>query len=172
MTKKEILYEYQRLQLIEEQIQEILQAQKEQLQSPKTEKENMVNTLMRLKSIGQQSGWKLVMEFLGSRQFNNRREIASAAGLVSVPHRSGDLERELGISKSGNKRVRTLLVEMAWNWIRYQPKSTLTLWFNERFANNGKKMRKKGIVALARKLLIALWRYLNHGIAPEGAICN
>lgn len=172
MTKKELLYEYRRLELVEEQIKEILQTQQEKIQNPSTEKEKMINMLVQLRAIGQQGAWKLVLELLGWREFNNRRELGAAAGLVCVPHNSGDLERELGISKSGNKRIRTLLVEMAWSWIRYQPKSTLTLWFNERFANNGKKMRKKGIVALARKLLIALWRYLTQGVVPEGAICS
>jgi len=172
LVKKELFYEYKRLELIEEQIKEIQKLQKDKTKNPSTEKEKMVNMLTKLRGIGQQGSWKLVMEFLGWRSFNNRRELGGASGLTCVPHSSGDLDRALGISKSGNKRTRTLLVEMAWSWVRFQTHSTLTLWFTERFAYSGKRMRKIGIVALARKLLIALWRYLTQGIVPEEAICS
>jgi transposase len=88
---------------------------------------------------------------------------------VATPYQSGDDFREQGISKSGNKRVRSLAVELAWCWLRHQPRSKLSLWYQERFGHGGKRLRKIGIVALARKLLIALWRYLDFGIIPDGA---
>jgi transposase len=111
----------------------------------------------------------LVKEVFGWRHFANRRELASSLGLVPTPYASGDSEIEQGISKAGNRRVRALLVELAWNWLRLQPGSALTRWFNRRFARAGKRMRRVGIVALARRLAIALWRYLHHGEIPEGA---
>ena len=124
---------------------------------------------MSLYGIGVQSSWKFVMEFFGWRQFKNRKELGSLAGLTPTPYDSGKSQREQGISKAGNKRIRSLAVEMSWVWLRYQPKSKLSRWYMERFGSGGKRMRKIGIVAMARKLLIDLWRYLEHGVIPEGA---
>ena len=90
-------------------------------------------------------------------------------GLTGTPYNSGQSAREQGISKAGNKRMRTMLVEIAWCWLRYQPGSALARWWQGRFANTGGRARRIGIVALARKLLVALWRYLEHGIVPQGA---
>jgi transposase len=89
---------------------------------------------------------------------------------VANSYSSGDSEREQGISKAGNRRVRTLMIELSWLWLRYQPGSALSEWFQRRFAGGGKRMRRIGIVALARKLLIALWRYVTDGVIPEGAV--
>ena len=125
--------------------------------------------LVKLRAIGLQSAWVLVRELFGWRRFNNRRELAGCVGLNPSPYDSGDSQREQGISKAGNPRVRTLLVELAWYWLRYQPHSALSAWFNARFAAGGKRMRRIGIVALARRLLIALWRYVEHGVIPLGA---
>ena len=86
-----------------------------------------------------------------------------------MPHQSGQEDRDQGISKAGNRAIRTLYVELAWRWLRLQPRSELTGWYNRRFAKGGARMRKIGIVALARKLLIALWHYVEHGVVPEGA---
>jgi len=118
--------------------------------------------------IGEVSSWLLVMEFFGWRKFNNRREVGGAAGLTGTPYDSGESEHEQGISKVGNKRVRALMVEIAWGWLRWQPNSHHTRWFNDRFGT-GKRQRKIGIVALARRLLIDLWRFVEHGVVPEGA---
>ena len=96
--------------------------------------------------------------------------MACWTGLTPTPYDSGNSTREQGISKAGNKRIRTLMVELSWLWLRYQPDSALSQWFEKRFAHGGKRMRRIGIVALARKLLVALWRYLEHGVLPEGAI--
>ena len=112
------------------------------------------------------------MEFFGWRDFKNRKEVASLAGLSPTPYDSGQSQREQGISKSGNRRIRKLSVEIAWCWLRYQPYSKLSRWFKERFDESGKRMRRVGLVALARRLLIALWRYLKYGIVPDGAIIN
>jgi transposase len=114
--------------------------------------------------------WLLVKEIFGWREFANRRELAGCVGLAPTPYASGDSEIEQGISKAGNRRVRAMLVEQAWKWLQLQPDSALTQWFNRRFAGGGKRMRRVGIVALARRLVIALWRYLKHGEIPAGAV--
>ena len=109
------------------------------------------------------------MEFFGWREFRNRREIAALAGLAPTPYDSGGVVREQGISKAGSTRIRTLAIEIAWAWLRFQPQSKLSRWYMERFAGGGSRMRRIGIVAMARRLLIDLWRYLEHGVIPEGA---
>jgi transposase len=109
------------------------------------------------------------MEFFGWREFRNRREVGSLAGLTPTPYQSGEESREQGISKAGNRSVRAMVIELAWCWLRYQPDSDLALWFHERFGRSGKRMCKVGIVALARKLLVALWRYLETGEIPANA---
>jgi len=124
---------------------------------------------MRLGAIGPSSAWLLVMEFFGWRGFRNRREVAAAAGLVGTPYNSGEVERDQGISKAGNRWVRAMMVEIAWLWLRFQPQSDLAKWYQARFAGGGLRMRRVGIVALARRVLIALWRYLEDGVIPEGA---
>jgi transposase len=103
---------------------------------------------------------------LGWRDFRNRRQVGSAAGLVPTPFDTGDSEREQGISKVGNKRVRRIMVEASWTWLQFQPDSALSRWFEERYGVRGKK---KGIVALARRLLIALWHWVEHGVLPDKA---
>ena len=106
----------------------------------------------------------------GWRKFNNRRELGALVGLAPTPYNSGNSIRDQGISKSGNARVRTLMNQLAWDWLRFQPESALTHWFNKRFAPGGSRIRRIGITALARKLLIALWHYVEHDIVPEGAV--
>lgn len=129
-----------------------------------------IRQLLTLKAIGVNSAWVFVMEFFGWRKFNNRREIGALAGLTPTPYQSGNSLREQGISKAGNKQIRTMLIQIAWAWVRYQPQSALSLWYTERFAHGGKRMRKIGIVALSRRLLIELWRFLETGDVPEGAV--
>jgi transposase len=125
--------------------------------------------LARLAGIGTGSAWVLIRELFGWRQFHNRREVAGCLGLAPTPYASGTSEVEQGISKIGNKRARWLMVELAWSWLRFQRSSQLSDWFNERFAGGGKRMRRIGIVALARRLAVALWRYLEFGEIPPGA---
>jgi transposase len=129
-----------------------------------------VKQLCALRGIGEVSAWLYATEFFGWRAFRNRRQVAGLAGLTPTTRSSGDLEREQGISKAGNARVRGLAVELAWSWVRRQPTSALTRWYRERFAAGGGRQRRIGIVAVARRLLIALWRYLETGVVPEGAV--
>ncbi len=167
--KAELERERERLALVERQIGALEAKRCERLQNPRTEAERRIVHLMRLGAIGPASAWLLVMEFFGWRDFRNRRQLAALAGLVGTPYNSGESERDQGISKAGNRRVRAMIVEIAWLWLRFQPRSALSQWYQTRFAAGGLRMRRIGIVALARKLLIALWRYLEDGVMPEGA---
>jgi transposase len=165
-VRAEIERESERLLLVKKQMDTIEAAQREAVTAGS---EPQVARLARLRGIGMSSGWVLVKELFGWRCFRNRREVAGCLGLTPSPYASGESETEQGISKAGNRRVRTLLVELAWSWLRYQRESELSKWFNRRFAGGGKRMRRIGIVALARRLAIALWRYLEHGLIPNGA---
>jgi transposase len=104
------------------------------------------------------------------RHFDNRRQVASYAGLAPTPWQSGSVDHEQGVSKAGNPRLRTTLIQLAWLWLRHQPQSALALWFKERVARNGGRHKKTTIVALARKLLVALWKYVTAGVVIEGAV--
>ena len=165
-VRAEIERESVRLSLVKAQMRTIEAEQRKALEG---ESEPQVTRLAQLRGIGMSSGWVLVKELFGWRAFRNRREVAGCLGLTPSPYASGQSETEQGISKAGNRRVRTLMVELAWSWLRYQPESGLSQWFNRRFAGGGKRMRRIGIVALARRLAIALWRYLEDGLIPEGA---
>jgi transposase len=164
LLRAEIERECHRLELVRQQMRAVEAQQRQELaQQP------LVTQLSRLRAIGMCSAWVLTKELFGWRQFDNRRQVAASIGLAPTPFASGDSEREQGISKEGNKRVRWLLVELSWRWLRLQPDSELTRWFNRRFAAGGKRMRRIGIVALARRLAIALWRYVRDGEIPAGA---
>jgi len=128
-----------------------------------------VRQLNLLRGIGTNSAWLYGMELFGWRQFRNRKEIGAIVGLAPTPHASGMQEREQGMSKAGNRHVRAMAIEIAWGWLRFQPRSELSQWYQRRFGSGSTRLRKIGIVALARKLLIALWRYLETGVVPEGA---
>jgi len=168
--KQRIHDEYDRLQLVEVQIREVQQKQIEQLKAGcDNVAAEKVRRLQQLIAIGRGSSWIFVMELFGWRQFRNRREVAGAVGLTPTPYDSGDSQREQGISRSGNRRIRKLLIEIAWLWLRFQPDSKLSRWYRQRFAKAGKRMRRIGIVAMARRLVIDLWRYLECGTVPEGA---
>jgi transposase len=130
----------------------------------------MVRRLLELRGMGERSAWLFVMELFAWRQFTNRRQVGAVTGLVPTPYQSGTLDREQGISKAGNRTVRAIAVQIAWIWVRYQPQSALTQWYLARFARGGPRARKVGIVAVARRLVIDLWRYLDAGVIPEGAI--
>jgi transposase len=165
---QEIERESQRLELVEQQLKALERERQEQLEAL-LEQGGPLAALLKLRAIGVQSAWVLVRELFGWRRFANRRELAGCVGLSPSPYSSGTAEREQGISKAGNRRCRALLVEIAWYWLRYQPHSELSRWFARRFAGGGKRMRRIGIVALARRLLVALWRYVEHGVIPPGA---
>lgn len=124
--------------------------------------------LLGVKGIGPEFAAVLWSEGL-SRPFENRRQIAAYAGLAPTPWQSGSVDREQGISQSGNSRLRTTMIQLAWLWLRHQPDSALALWFHDRVKRNGGRLRKTTIVALARKLLVALWKYVTAGVVIEGA---
>jgi transposase len=159
-----------RLTLLGTQLKALEKEQGESIRHPDEERMKKITRLMCLRGIGLQGGWLMVMEFFGWREFRNRREVGALAGLTGTPFNSGSSQREQGISKAGNKRVRRMAVELAWLWVRHQPGSALTSWFLERFGKTGARSRKVGIVALARKLLIALWHFVDHGVIPDGAV--
>lgn len=160
---------WQQVLFLKNQMAELEQQRREEMRRGEVTDLEKIKRLERLKSIGKESSWVVVREFFGWRQFNNGREVGSLAGLTGTPFDSGNQRREQGISKAGNRHIRGVAIELAWSWLRYQPKSALTEWFNKRFAQGGRIARKIGIVAVARKLLIALWEYVEMGVLPEGA---
>jgi len=166
--KAELERECTRLELVEVQLRALEAEQQRRLEQEHSPEIAAIAHLKGLRGIGLTGAWILVMEFFSWRDFHNGREVGSAAGLTGTPYDSGESEREQGISKAGNVRIRWLMIQLAWVWLRYQPQSQLSLWFAERFGK-GKRLRRIGIVALARRLLVALWRYVDQGVVPEGA---
>jgi transposase len=167
--KTRIVREYERLRMVEDQLYTLRKEREVRIEKADSPSLRMIAQLMTLRGIGMNSSWKFVMEMFGWRKFRNRQEVGAFPGLTPTPYDSGGSQCEQGISKAGSGRIRTLAVEMAWVWLRLQPQSKLSLWYMERFANGGKRVRRIGIVAVARKLLIDLWRYLEYGVIPEGA---
>jgi transposase len=161
--------EWERVQFYTDLIERLEAARREllrQVEDPMIEK---VLQLNHLKGIGVNSAWLYTMELFGWRELRNRREVGSIVGLVPTPHDSGQSERERGMSKAGNRHVRAMAIEIAWGWLRFQPNSELSKWYQRRFGSGSKRVRKIGIVALARKLMIELWRFLETGVLPAGA---
>jgi transposase len=167
--KARVVREYKRLRMVEDHIKLLKKERETRVKSAETASLRQIGQLRELHGVGANSSWLFVMEFFGWRKFHNRKEVGALAGLTPTPYASGGYQREQGISKAGSSRVRTMAVEIAWCWLRFQPQSKLSKWFNERFASGGSRMRRIGIVAMARKLLVDLWRYLEHGIIPAGA---
>jgi transposase len=167
--RRRLLRVYAHHTFLSQQIAEVDAERRRQLQTSTETNIDQVRQLMMLKGIGINGAWLLVMEFFGWRDFKNRREVGGLAGLTPTPYQSGESAREQGITKSGNRHVRWMITELAWGWLRHQPDSALSVWFRERFGDGGKRLRRIGIVAVARKLLIALWRFLKTGALPEGA---
>ncbi len=126
--------------------------------------------LFSLRGLGIESSWMYGTEFFGWRQFANGKQVGSLAGLTPMPYDSGTTTREQGIGKDGSRWIRGVAIEPAWAWLRFQPESALSRWYQARFGHGSKRLRKIGIVALARKLLIALWHWVEHGVVPEGAV--
>jgi transposase len=171
--KSRIARESEHLEFLKEQISTLQRERRNALRGTKEaeaapDKEKILQ-LQKLRAIGPVGSWILVREMFGWRQFKNRRQVGSLSGLTPSPYNSGDTNYDQGISKAGIKPVRKIAIELAWGWVRFQPKSKLTRWFNERYADAGKKARKVGIVAVARRLLIDLWRFLKTGVLPQGA---
>ena len=167
--KVELRRLYAQYRLMDEQMSEVAQAYQQELQSD-TAIAHKRRRLEQLKSIGPKTSRVLSAEVFAWRVFRNGKQVGGMSGLTPTPSQSGDVNREQGISKAGNRRVRRVMIELAWLWLRWQPDSALSQWFNHRFARGGKRMRRIGIVAMARKLLIALWRYVEWGVIPEGSV--
>lgn len=158
----EIERENGRLLAVQKQIKEIDDYQLEQLRTSDLPVMQKVIQIQGIKGIGYKSAWILVMEWFGWRTFNNVKEVGAGAGLTGVRKASGTMSQDQGISKIGNPKIRTLMVELAWSWLRYQPDHPLSKWFYERFSQ-GTRARRIGIVALARKVLILIWKYVAKG---------
>ena len=165
--RERLLRECERLALAQ---QQLAQLEKTRQASVPASARKRSDDLARLKGIGEVGASRLALGLFW-REFSNRREVGACVGLVPQPYDSGESHTDQGISKQGNRRVRALLVEMAWDWLRYQPDSALTQWFNRRTQGTGpnRRARRIAIVAVARRLAIALWRYLKDGVIPDGA---
>ena len=163
-----IVREYERLRMVEDQIRGLKREREERVKSASTPSLQKVAQLRTLNGIGATSSWDFVMEMFGWREFKNRKQVGAFPGLTPTPYDSGGNQREQGISKTGRGRTRALSIQISWGWLRFQPQSKLSQWYMERYAGGGKRMRRIGIVAVARKLLIDLWRYLEYGVVPEG----
>jgi transposase len=164
--------EWQRLTFLRGEVRTLIAARTALLRAGTDPVVPMVRRLRALRGIGDVGAWIYTTEFFAWRQFRNRRQVGAAAGLCSTGRESGALHREQGISKAGNRYLRALAIELAWSWLRRQPQSALSQWYRRRFGTGGPRVRRIGIVALARKLLIALWRYLESGVLPDGALCK
>lgn len=164
--------ELDRLALVDEQIDEIQKERRQHQKRKQDERARQVRQLCALRGIGPESAWWLVGELFGWRQIQNRKQLAALAGLTPTPYHSGEMQHDQGISKAGNIRVRWIMTEIAWSWLRYQPHSELSQWFERRFGTGSARQRRIGIVALARKLLIKLWQYLETASVPHGAVLS
>lgn len=153
-----------------ERISELEKQRGELLRKGKDSGSECARKLHQLCGIGPNASWLYALEFFAWREFRNRRQIGALAGLTPTPYQSGADRREQGICKAGNRWMRSIAIDIAWGWLRYQPDSELSRWYEERYAKGSPRLRKIGIVALARKLLIELWKYLQTGTPPAGAV--
>src|SRR4029079_12348632 len=158
-----LLQEYAVWETLHRQGRDVGKEQERQLREGDEQSLNQMRRLMGLKAVGARTAWILVKELFSWRQIKNGKQLGALVGLTPVPFDSGKSQRDQGISKAGNKHVRALMVELAWLWLRWQPTSALSQWYEKRFGPGNKRSRKVGIVALARKLLIALWRFVEQG---------
>ena len=165
-----LVREVERLEFVGKQIKQLERQRVQEIRQSVDPKVEQVRALMRLNGIGVNSSWQFIMEFFGWREFRSGKEVGGLSGLAPTPYQSGSSYREQGMSKAGNRHVRAMAVEIAWGWLGYQPESELTKWYEKRFGQGSKRIRKIGIVALARRLLVELWRYLETGAIPEGAV--
>ena len=167
---EELRRETERLELVRSQIVRMEKERAACLDKCSGKSAKMAAQLMQLRGIGANAATVTSYEFFSWRAFKNGKQVGSCAGLTGTPYDSGGSSREQGISKAGNKHVRAIIIEIAWQWLRYQEQSRLSKWYQSRFEGMGKRARRVGIVALARKLLVALWRYVDQGIIPDGAL--
>ena len=169
MLKEEIRRELDRIALVTTQLAAVERARDALIRMDAQERNNPAALLLKLKGLGPEFASLLWLESL-FRSFGNRRQVAAYGGLAPSPWQSGGVERDQGISKSGNRRLRKTMIELAWLWLRHQPDSALSRWFQARVGAAKGRIRRIAIVALARKLLVALWRYVTQGVVPEGAV--
>src|SRR5271167_1403876 len=167
--KAEIRRELDRIAVVTTQLAAVERARDALIRTEAEERNNPAAQLLKLKGMGPEFASLLWLESL-FRSFGNRRQVAAYAGLAPSPWQSGGVERDQGISKSGNRRLRHTMIELAWFWLRHQPASALSRWFQARVGAGKGRVRRIAIVALARKLLVALWRYATQGVVPEGAV--
>ena len=159
-----------RVRMVDVQMRELVRKRKEQIKNGTGRALVIVRKLLKLRAIGPESAWIYTMELFSWRELKNVRQVGALSGLVAAPYQSGDMDHTLGITKAGNRLVRAIAIEIAWGWLRHQPHSALTQWYQNRYAGAGSAQRRKGIVALARKLLVALWKYVERDELPAGAL--
>jgi transposase len=168
--RQRVLREFERMQVVNRQVRELEKERAARIRNNETDKSvAQVRKLLRVKGIGVNSAWMYVQEVFGWRKIKNRRQLGALVGLTGSPYCSGNMDRDQGITKAGNRRMRTMAVEIAWGWLAFQPGSDLSRWYQQRFAAGTKRLRRIGIVALARKLLVELWKYLETGVPPRNA---
>ncbi len=167
--KERLTRVWTQLQVLNAQLEELEEARAALTTDPETTAGRCVERLKTLRGIGSLGAWVLTTEIFAWRQIHNGRELGALVGLAPAPYQSGDTSHDQGITRAGNRHVRRMMVQLAWSWLRYQPDSALSRWYQRRFGI-GRRVRRIGIVALARKLLIALWRYLESGSVPDGAV--
>jgi transposase len=157
------------LEIVERHLEEVRATRAALQPDPDTPTGRFVRQLQTVRAVGPMSAWVLTTEIFGWREIRNGRQLGALVGLAPAPYHSGETQRDQGITRAGNAHVRRAVVQLAWGWVRYQPTSALTLWYQRRFGGGSRRARKIGIVALARKLLVALWRYVETGAVPVGA---
>ena len=168
--RQRLTRDWEQLECLAHRIVQLEAERRELLRTSQAAAIRQARQLLTLKGIGGNSAWLFVMEFFGWRAFRNGKEVGALAGLTPTPHASGTTAYELGLTKAGNRYIRALAVEIAWGWLRFQPASALSQWYQARFGQGSSRVRRIGIVALARKLLVALWRFLERGVVPTGAV--
>ena len=168
-ARERLAHDWAQLQTIDEQVAAVKAARARLRIDPATATGRAVQALQQVRAIGAGGAWVLATEIFGWREIRNGRQLGALVGLAPALYQSGETQRDRGITRAGNAHVRRLMVQLAWGWLRWQSESALAQWYQRRFATGGSRQRRIGIVALARKLLIALWRYVDQAIVPEGA---
>jgi transposase len=161
--------EWAHLQVLERRLATLQTIRDEAIAAAANRVAQVAQQLCQLRGVAETSAALYSAELFGTRTFTNGRQIGALTGLVPVPYRSDQRVHDQGISKAGRSELRRVSIQLAWCWLRWQPDSALTAWFRRRFAAAGGRSRRIGIVAVARKLVIALWRFVEHGVVPEGA---
>src|SRR5262249_30187689 len=162
--------EWQKVQHLTEQIRSLEAERRAGLRTSEERGMEQVRQLATLRGSGVNNAWLFVLEFFAWRDFQTPKQVGALAGLTPTPYQSGQASRERGMTQAGTGYMRTMAIEMAWGWVRFQPESMLPQWYQTRFGQGSARLRKIGMVALARKLLIALWRFLRTGTLPAGAV--